>query len=136
VQCGRQATGRRPHEGNAMMRITHDEVQQILAIVRRESAVLGKAICVAIVDAGGYIVAIERPEGGRPLTPTIALSMAYSAAVMQRPTNSYLGWAQNQPVFFSQVATMGWQPIVATLGGITFKRGEHSLGGVGIGGGT
>lgn len=70
------------------------------------------------------------------MTPSIALAKAYSAAVMQRPTAMLKGWSNSDPVFFSQVARMGHQPIVATLGGYTLKRGETILGGIGISGGS
>jgi len=118
------------------MRVSSEIADRILEIASRESASLGKALSIAVVDVGGYIVAIRRNEGARPLTPSIALSKAYSAAVMQRPTNMLQAWAEHEPVFFSQVATLGWQPIVATQGGITLKKDGEFLGGIGISGGT
>jgi uncharacterized protein GlcG (DUF336 family) len=53
---------------------------------RARALELGKALSIAIVDYGGFVVLIERMDGARPMTPDIALSKAYSAAVMQRPT--------------------------------------------------
>jgi len=95
---------------------------------------LGKAVSVAVVDAGGYLVTLDRMDGARPLTPSIALAKAYSAAVMQRPTLMLRGWSDSDPVFFSQVARMGHQPIVATSGGYTLKRGDAFVGGIGVAG--
>lgn len=118
------------------MRVEPEIADQIIAIVKRESATLGKALSVAVVDVGGYIVAINRGDGARPLTPTIALSKAYTAAVMQRPTSMLENWAEHEPVFFNQVGRMGWQPIVAAKGGITLRRDGVFLGGFGISGGT
>jgi uncharacterized protein GlcG (DUF336 family) len=69
----------------------------------------GKALGIAVADCGGFVVLVERMDGARPMTPSIALSKAYSAAVMQRPTSD--------PVFFTQVGRMGQHPIVATKGG-------------------
>ena len=97
---------------------------------------IGKAVTVAVVDTGGFIVAVERMDGARPLTPYIAMSKAYSAAVMQRPTKMLKAWSDGDPVFFSQVATMGNHPIVATEGGVTIKRGGAFRGGIGVAGGT
>ena len=67
-----------------------------------------------MVDAGGFVVVIERMDGARPMTPSIALAKAYWAAVMQRPTQMLKEWSDSDPVFFSQVARMGQHPIVAT----------------------
>jgi uncharacterized protein GlcG (DUF336 family) len=70
------------------------------------------------------------------MTPDIALSKAYSAAVMQRPTMMLENWRQSDPVFFTQVGRMGQRPIVATKGGYTLKRDGIILGGLGISGGS
>ncbi len=97
---------------------------------------LGKALSIAVVDYGGFVVLIERMDGARPMTPDIALSKAYSAAVMQRPTTMLENWRQSDPVFFTQVGRMGKHPIVATKGGYPLKRDGTILGGLGISGGS
>ena len=61
-------------------------------------------------------------DGARPMTAGIALSKAYSAAVMQRPAAVLENWRDADPVFFTQVGPMGQRPIVATKGGFTLKR--------------
>jgi uncharacterized protein GlcG (DUF336 family) len=104
--------------------------------VRARALELGKALSVAVVDYGGFIVLLERMDGARPMTPSIALSKAYSAAVMQRPTAMLEGWRNSDPVFFTQVGRMGQHPIVATKGGYTIKRDGAIIGGLGISGGS
>jgi len=96
----------------------------------------GKALSVAVVDYGGFVVLVERMDGARPMTPSIALSKAYSAAVMQRPTSMLENWRNSDPVFFTQVGRMGQHPIVATKGGYTIKRAGEIIGGLGISGGS
>ncbi len=118
------------------MNVTAVEAAEIIRIAREESERIGKAMSIAVVDSGGYIVTVLRMDGARPITPKIALSKAYSAAAMQRPTKMLKDWANSDPVFFSQVATMGMEPIVATLGGVTLKRDGQIIGGVGISGGS
>ena len=103
---------------------------------RARAMELGKALSVAVVDYGGFVVLIERMDGARPMTPDIALSKAYSAAVMQRPTEMLENWRNADPVFFTQVGRMGHRPIVATKGGFTLKRDGAFLGGIGISGGS
>jgi len=97
---------------------------------------IGKALSIAVVDYGGFVVLVERMDGARPMTPSIALSKAYSAAVMQRPTSMLENWRNSDPVFFTQVGRMGQHPIVATKGGYTIKRDGEILGGLGISGGS
>lgn len=91
---------------------------------------------IVVVDAGGFTVFLERMDGARPLTPSIATAKAYTAAVMQRPYKTLREWADGNPVFFAQVARMGHHPIVATGGGVTIARGGEILGGIGASGGT
>ena len=118
------------------MRVTSDEARTLVDASRAQARELGKALTIAVVDGGGYTVLVDRMDGARPLTPSIALAKAYSAAVMERPTAMLQSWSASDPVFFNQVATMGLHPIVATLGGYTLKRDGEVLGGIGISGGS
>jgi uncharacterized protein GlcG (DUF336 family) len=113
-----------------------EEARDLVERARKAGLELGKAMTIAVVDTGGFVVAVERMDGARPMTPFIAMSKAYSAAVMQRPTRMLKPWADGDPVFFSQVATMGNLPIVATEGGVTIKRDGAFRGGIGVAGGT
>ncbi|MEY9840062.1 heme-binding protein [Streptacidiphilus sp. EB103A] len=109
---------------------------RLIEDARKHATELGKALSVAVVDYGGFVVAVERMDGARPMTPSIALSKAYSAAVMQRPTVMLKGWSDSDPVFFSQVARLGQHPIVATKGGYTLKQDGQIIGGIGVSGGS
>jgi uncharacterized protein GlcG (DUF336 family) len=118
------------------MTLPFQQARDLVEGARTRAAELGKALSIAVVDYGGFIVVIERMDGARPMTPDIALSKAYSAAVMQRPTMMLENWRQSDPVFFTQVGRMGHRPIVATKGGYTLKRDGVILGGLGISGGS
>lgn len=112
------------------------DANKLIATAQKQAQRIGKPMTVCIVDAGGFIVSVDRMDGARPLTPSIAHAKAYTAAIMQRPASMLKGWAESQPGFFAQISTMGHQPIVATDGGITIKRDGVLLGGIGISGGT
>jgi uncharacterized protein GlcG (DUF336 family) len=118
------------------MSISLDVAQKLIACAKRKAVELNKPLTIAVVDAGGYTVAIERMDGARPLQPSIATAKAYTAAVMQRPGVMLKAWANSQPQFFAQVATMGLHPIVATEGAVTIKKDGVIIGGLGIAGGT
>jgi len=118
------------------MKLTLTHAEEIAAGVREHGGRLGKALSLAVVDAGGFLLLVMRTPGARPLTPNIAIAKAYSAAVMERPTRMLRDWADSNPGFFAQLSTMGSQPIVATEGGVTVKRDGEILGGLGVSGGT
>jgi uncharacterized protein GlcG (DUF336 family) len=118
------------------MTVPFEQARALADAARAQALAIGKALSIAVVDYGGFIVLVERMDGARPMTPSIALSKAYSAAVMQRPTYMLEGWRNSDPVFFTQVGRMGQHPIVATKGGYTLKRDGAILGGIGISGGS
>ena len=118
------------------MKLTMAEAEEIVDACLKQGQTLGKALSVAVVDTGGFLKVVKRADGARPLTPNIAITKAYSAAVMERPTKMLQAWATSNPTFFASLSTMGANPIVATEGGVTVKRAGEILGGLGISGGT
>ncbi|MEU4892740.1 heme-binding protein [Streptomyces sp. NPDC044780] len=121
-----------------MTALTLDAAEQIIAAAHRRAQDIGKAVSVAVVDAGGFVVAVRRPDGARPLTPDIARAKAYTAAVMQRPGAMLKTWQESQPGFFSQLSQLpgAAMPIMATEGSVTIKKDGEVIGGLGIAGGT
>ncbi|MFJ9055037.1 heme-binding protein [Streptomyces sp. NPDC102409] len=121
-----------------MSNITLAAAEEIIDAAHERARELGKAVSVAVVDAGGFPVAIRRPDGARPLTPDIARAKAYTAAVMQRPGRMLKKWQESQPVFFAQLSQLpgAAMPILATEGSMTIKKDGEIIGGLGIAGGT
>ncbi|MDE3131781.1 MAG: heme-binding protein [Acidobacteriota bacterium] len=117
------------------MSMTADAARELIAHAQEKATEFNKVVAVAVVDAGGFIVAVERQDGARPITPLIAISKAYTAAVMQRPASMLKGWAEHEPVFFAAVSRLGHWPIMATDGAITIKRDGEIVGGLGVAGG-
>ena len=118
------------------MTLPFSDARALVDGVRAQALELGKATSIAVVDNGDFVVRIERLDRARPMNPDLALSKAYSAEVMQRPTAMLENWRQSDPVFFTQVGRMGQRPIVATKGGYTLKRDGAILGGIGISSGS
>ncbi|AJE38834.1 GlcG/HbpS family heme-binding protein [Streptomyces nodosus] len=121
-----------------MSNITLGGAEEIIGAAHEHAQAVGKAVSVAVVDAGGFPVAIRRADGARPLTPDIARAKAYTAAVMQRPGKMLKKWQESQPVFFSQLSQLPGAalPILATEGSLTIKKNGEIIGGLGIAGGT
>ena len=116
--------------------VMQDDAAKIMEVAEREALGLGKGLSIAVVDSGGFIISIRRLDGARPMTPLIAMSKAYTSAVMQRPSGMLKGWSDSDPVFFGKVGDMGQFPIVAAPGGMTLKRDGEYVGAVGVSGGT
>ncbi|MEU4088987.1 GlcG/HbpS family heme-binding protein [Streptomyces aureus] len=121
-----------------MSTLTLDAAEEIMAAALERARSLGKAVSVAVVDAGGFVVGVHRCDGARPLTPDIARAKAYTAAVMQRPGTMLKKWQESQPVFFAQLSQLPGAalPIMAAEGSVTIKKDGEVVGGLGIAGGT
>lgn len=115
-----------------------DAAEKIIAAAHERARETGKAVSVAVVDTGGFVVAIHRADGARPLTPDIARAKAYTAAVMRRPGKMLKKWQESQPVFFSQLSQLpgAAMPILAIEGSMTIQQDGEIIGGLGIAGGT
>lgn len=121
-----------------MSSLTLDAAEEIVNAALKRSQSIGKPVSAAVVDAGGFVISIQRSDGARPLTPDIARAKAYTAAVMQRPGKMLKKWQESQPVFFSQLSQLPGAalPIMAAEGSVTIKKDGEIIGGLGIAGGT
>ena len=106
------------------------------AIARAEQA--GVAVTVAIADAGGHLLLLERMEGGRFHTVHSATTKAVSAASNRRPTSAK--GAQGQALDVSHALGLalaaGPERWTAMEGGCPILFEGECVGGIGIAGGT
>jgi uncharacterized protein GlcG (DUF336 family) len=106
------------------------------AIARAEQA--GVAVTVAIADAGGHLILLERMEGGRFHTVHSATTKAVSAASNRRPTAAK--GAQGQALDVSHALGLalaaGPERWTAMEGGCPVIVGGECVGGIGVAGGT
>jgi uncharacterized protein GlcG (DUF336 family) len=121
---------------DATMNITLDAARDLIARGQALAGGFHRGVTMAIVDDGGYLVAIERMDTSRPLAPSIATAKAYTAAIMQRPTTMLKSLSEDEPMFFTQIGRMGQHEIVAVEGGLPIRRNGRILGGVGVSGAT
>jgi uncharacterized protein GlcG (DUF336 family) len=118
-----------------MAALTLDEANELIKHAYEHAHTYNKAFSIAVVDAGGFLLAVQREDGARPLTPMIAISKAYTAAVMQRPISTLTPWAEHEPTFFANLSQFTTFPIIASKGGVSIRRDDEFLGGIGVSGG-
>ena len=96
------------------------------------------AVTVAIVDAGGHLLLLERMDGGRFHTVHSATTKAVCAASNRRGTGSK--GAQGQALDVAHALGLalaaGAERWTAMEGGWPILVGEECLGGVGVAGGN
>ena len=105
------------------------------AIARAQEA--GIAVTVAIVDAGGHLVLLERMEGGRFHTVQSATTKAVCAASTRRATGAKGAQGQALDVAHALGLSLaaGAERWTAMEGGCPIMAGTECIGAVGVAGG-
>jgi glc operon protein GlcG len=106
------------------------------AIARAREA--GITVTVAVTDAGGHLVLLERMEGGRFHTVHSATTKAVCAASNKRPTGSKGAQGQSLDVAHALGLALaaGADRWTAMEGGCPILFGGECVGGVGVAGGN
>ncbi len=90
---------------------------------------LGLSVSVAVVDEGGWLVALHRMDGAPPSTPEMARDKAWTAASFRMPTSKVSS-------FGSPINSSNLNDRVTTIpGGLPIKINGRVIGGIGIAGG-
>lgn len=108
--------------------LTLDEAFKLAEIARTAAAKHKLAATIAIVDPGGHLLYLERPDSQSPNSVAIATGKACTAAFRERPSSALGARVKEQP---------GWLMFPNALpmpGGVPlFYRGE-CVGGIGVSG--
>jgi uncharacterized protein GlcG (DUF336 family) len=95
------------------------------------------ALTVAVLDAGGHLVAFKREDRSGILRYDIAYGKAWGALGMGFGSREFVERAAKNPVFTSALTTIAQGRLVPVPGGVLIKDAAGSvLGAVGISGDT
>ena len=118
-------------------RLTLAGAKKMMEIATSKAREAGVAVSIAITDAGGHLILLERMEGGRFHTVHSATTKAVCAASNRRPTSAH--GAQGQPLDSSHVLGLalaaGPERWTAMEGGCPIIVDGQCIGGIGVAGG-
>ena len=119
-------------------RLTAAGAKKIMAVAIASAEKAGIAVSVAIVDAGGHLLLLERMEGGRFHTVHSATTKAVCAASNKRLTGSKGAQGQSLDVAHALGLALAAGPErwTAMEGGAPIMAGGECIGGVGVAGGN
>lgn len=98
----------------------------------REARRLGALISVAVVDAGGHLMAFQRMDGADIAGPDLAPGKAYTAVALRTPTADLAAMVAPRGELYGLASTR----FVCVGGGVPLWDDDVVIGGVGVSGGT
>ena len=109
--------------------LTLDGAKQVVAAVVAEAQKRKTTGAIAVVDAGGSVVALERLDGTFPMGPQISIGKARTASQFQRPTKVFEDIIRNGRT--PMIALDDFTPLV---GGVPIVVSGQVVGAVGVSG--
>ncbi|MDB5582998.1 MAG: GlcG protein [Bradyrhizobium sp.] len=93
-----------------------------------------KPLTVAVLDAGGHLVAFKRQDHSGILRPDIAIGKAWGTLGMGHGGRELARRAELAPAFFTALASASRGRMVPVPGGVLILEDGHVIGAVGISG--
>lgn len=94
-------------------------------------------LTVAVLDAGGHLLALQREDGASLLRPEVAIGKAWGAVALGKGSRLLALDSQQRPAFYAALNGLGERPVVPAPGGVLIRDQDGKvLGAVGISGDT
>ena len=115
--------------------ITLAEAKRMLSAGEAKAASMGIAYNIAVVDAGGHLVAFVRQDGALIGSIDLAIDKAMTARLFDKTTSELAILAQSgKPLFGIQESNSG--KVVILGGGVPILSGDNIIGAVGTSAGA
>lgn len=116
------------------MTLTIEQARTIIQAALKKGAELGlKPLTVAVLDAGGALVALERSNGASRMRPEIAMGKANGAIALGLGSRAIFKRAQEQPYFVQAMNALAGGSLVPVPGGVLIRDADNRVvGAVGI----
>lgn len=121
-----------------MTRISLDQANKLIAGAFAKGQELGlKPLSVAVVDAGGHLIAFQRQDGASFARLQIAQGKAAGALAMGVSSRKIADIASERPTFIAALAASAPHALVPAAGGIILVDGSGApIGAAGVTGDT
>ena len=110
--------------------------RQFLDAGLKKADEFGVKVSIAVVDAHGDLIILERMQGAVSLSPKIAMGKASAAAIFMRPTAEFEPRVQQNSAFWSGISSMTSGALLFGRGAVPLKRGGETIGAIGVSGAT
>jgi uncharacterized protein GlcG (DUF336 family) len=121
-----------------MTRLTLENANTIIEAAFAKGVALGlKPLSVAVLDAGGHLIAFQRQNGASILRPGIAMGKASGALALGVSSRKIADMAAERPSFIAALGPIAPHGVVPAAGGVIVVDTDGlPLGAVGVTGDT
>jgi uncharacterized protein GlcG (DUF336 family) len=117
--------------------ITLEQAQRMIQVARDTGREMGlKPLSVAVLDAGGHLLAFAREDGASPGRFEIARGKAYGCLMLGMPGSAIFARAEQQPYFVAALNGAYDGKFIPVPGGVLVLQGDAIIGAVGVTGDT
>jgi len=114
--------------------ITLADARRVIAAAEQKAAAIGQPMNIAVVDAGGNLVAHVRMDKAWMGSVDISIKKAWTSRAFDIATQDLAGLSQSGDQFFGIHASNNGR-VMIFAGGIPLKRGNDVVGAIGVSGG-
>ncbi|KAB0483144.1 heme-binding protein [Pseudomonas sp. SWRI74] len=98
-------------------------------------AISAAPLTIAVLDAGGHLITLQREDGASLLRPQVAIGKAWGAIALGKGSRLLALDAQQRPAFIAALNSLGQGSVVPAPGGVLIRdHAGNVLGAVGISG--
>ncbi len=115
--------------------VTLADARRIIAAAEKKAEAIGQPMNIAVVDAGGNLVAHVRMDNAWIGSVDISINKAWTSRAFDIATKDLAGFSQSGGQFFGIHASNHGR-VMIFAGGIPLKKGGQVAGGIGVSGGT
>ncbi len=108
--------------------LTSEDIAKIVAAAKQEASRHGLEPTIAIVDFGGSLLYLERPDSHTPLAIDMSTGKARTAALRERASSALEQRVKDRPGFLTMPG------MVAIRGGVPLVWNNECVGGIGVSG--
>lgn len=120
-----------------MTQITLSEANILIAAALAEGRKRGlKPLCVAVLDPGGHVIALQRDDNASMLRPEIAIGKAAGALALGISSRKIAEMASERPTFVASLGGIAKSGLIPAAGGLIALRDGRPVGAVGVTGDT
>jgi uncharacterized protein GlcG (DUF336 family) len=115
--------------------VTLADARRVIAAAEKKAGEIGQPMNIAVVDAGGNLVAHVRMDSAWIGSVDISINKAWTSRAFDIATRDLAGHSQSGNQFFGIHASNHGR-VMIFAGGIPLKRGDQVVGAIGVSGGS